>query len=660
MQNGPMRIDTPAATPEMTRRALAAGKPASIGRIYEWGLYHRSRLAVDVLARLAHPDDPGVFRDLPAAADRIDPDRCNLRAVAALGSYLTLMAEAPDEYAWALEVFELAQRLAPGRVPAEHHDMYVIAAHRSERYERARELLGELGGTSEALRRGLPTVELHPRQGGSPQEYLRRFRQFVGWPDLLDLREDEPLAIESLRTAPVKPVADGPLISVVMSCYKPGPALLSAVRSVVAQSWQQWELLLVDDGSGPEYEALLREAVALDPRVKLLIQPENAGTYQARNRAMAVAAGEFVTGLDSDDWAHPLRLERQVAAMLDNPDLVMVESRSLAVREDLELMIDPEVALVASRSTLIMVRTDAIREHIGFYDEVRKTADSEFRMRVKEHFGRRAWRRMKGEPLTLVRYNGATLSSGEVGRYWMTTSRLAYHSGFTHWHQRIRSGQAPAFLHSYPRPRPFPVCEDITLPNARIKGTAYDRVYAADWRHLDTARAAVLDAAATDAEAGLRVALAHCPDWQEVDGERGLIHLSVLETAAAKGLHFTDDTGASPVVVPTDAYRELYLFERPEADADLVHSAGHAEAPAPEHPVVPRARFDRAAPLREAVRRRDLAVAGLGLGTVAATSAAVWAVSPADLPWAIAASAALWIGASCAVLTWKAADSLRP
>ncbi|MBO3735261.1 glycosyltransferase family 2 protein [Glycomyces niveus] len=661
MQIGQMRIDNPAATPEMTRRALAFGKPASIGRIYEWGLYHRSRLAVDVLARLAHPDDPGVFRDLPAGADRMNRDRCNLRAVAALGSYLTLMARDADEYAWALEVFELAQRLGPGRVPAEHHDMYVNAAYLAGRHERARQLLDELNDVGDALRRGLPILESHPRHGGSAHEYLRRFKQFVGWPDLLELGEGDTLGFESLRTAPVKPVEHGPLISVVMTCYKPGPALLSAVRSIVAQSWQQWELLLVDDGSGPEYEAVLREAARLDSRVKILIQSENGGTYQARNRAMAVAQGEFVTGLDSDDWAHPLRLERQAAAMIDNPRLVMVESRSLAVRDDLALMVDPEVALVASRSTLVMVRTDAIREHIGFHDEVRKTADSEFRMRVKEHFGRRAWRRMKGEPLTLVRYTGDTLSSGEVGRYWMTTSRLAYHSGFTHWHRRISAGQATAFLHSYSRPRPFPITEDITLPNARLKDAAYDRVYAADWRHVDTARSALLDAAANDAETGLQVALAHCPEWHDVDGERGLIHPSVLETASAKGMRFIDDTGSAPVVVPTDAYRELYLFEHPDADAALVQSAGHAETPAPEHPVVPRARFDRAAaPLRDAVRRRDLAAAALGLVAVAAEGAVAWAVAPETLPWALAAGATLWIGASGAVLTWKAASALRP
>jgi len=655
-----MRIDNPAATPEMTRRALASGKPASIGHIYEWGLYHRSRLAVDVLARLAHPDDPGVFRDLPAGADRIDRDRCNLRAVAALGSYLTLMARDADGYAWALEVFELAQRLGPGRVPPQHHDMYVIAAHRAGRHERARQLLGELGGVSDVLQRGLPLLESHPLHGGRPQDYHRRFKQFVGWPDLLDLRDGDPLGFESLRTAPVKPVDDGPLISVVMSCYKPGPALLTAVRSIVAQSWQQWELLLVDDGSGPEYQAILREAAGLDPRVKVLVQSENGGTYQARNRAMAVAQGEFVTGLDSDDWAHPLRLERQVAAMLDNPRIVMVESRSLAVRDDLALMVDPEVALVASRSTLVMVRTEAIREHIGFHDEVRKTADSEFRMRVKEQFGRRAWKRMKGEPLTLVRYTGDTLSSGEVGRYWMTTSRLAYHSGVTHWHRRIRAGQASAFLHSYPRPRPFPVTEDITLPGSRLKDTVYDRVYAADWRHVDTARSALLDAAVADIDAGLLVALAHCPEWRDVDGERGLIHPSVLETAAAKGMRFVDDTATSEVAVPTDAYRELYLFEHPDADPALVRSAGHAEEPAAEHPVVPRARFDRAAPLRDAVRRRDLAAAALGAVAVAAETTLAWAVAPETLPWALAAGAALWIGASGAVLTWKAAGALRP
>ena len=100
--------------------------------------------------------------------------------------------------------------------------------------------------------------------------------------------------LDELRTEPVAEVDEGPLISVVMTCYKPGPALLTAVRSIVAQSWQRWQLLLVDDASGPQYAPILNEALALDARVELLIQPENAGTYQARNRAMAVAEGEFV------------------------------------------------------------------------------------------------------------------------------------------------------------------------------------------------------------------------------------------------------------------------------------------------------------------------------------------------------------------------------
>src|SRR5699024_6494512 len=57
-----------------------------------------------------------------------------------------------------------------------------------------------------------------------------------------------------------------------------------------------------------------------DPRIKLIRQPVNGGTYRARNTGIRWANGAYVTGQDTDDWSHPERIERQVAALEANAE----------------------------------------------------------------------------------------------------------------------------------------------------------------------------------------------------------------------------------------------------------------------------------------------------------------------------------------------------
>ena len=75
---------------------------------------------------------------------------------------------------------------------------------------------------------------------------------------------------------------------------------------------------------------MLARAVALDPRIHLVKQPVNQGTYAARNAGLDAAAGEFVAFQDSDDWSHPRRLELQVRPLLENPRLVATTTDGLA------------------------------------------------------------------------------------------------------------------------------------------------------------------------------------------------------------------------------------------------------------------------------------------------------------------------------------------
>ncbi|MEQ5787963.1 glycosyltransferase [Erythrobacter sp. NFXS35] len=105
------------------------------------------------------------------------------------------------------------------------------------------------------------------------------------------------------------PLAIPPLISVIIPAYNRAATVARAVNSVLAQDYEQFEIIVVDDGSTDSTAAVV-EAIS-DPRLRLVTQP-NAGVAAARNRGIAEARGEFVALLDSDDEWLPGKLAAQV------------------------------------------------------------------------------------------------------------------------------------------------------------------------------------------------------------------------------------------------------------------------------------------------------------------------------------------------------------
>ena len=106
-----------------------------------------------------------------------------------------------------------------------------------------------------------------------------------------------------------------PLVSVVMPAFRDGERLRESVASVQAQSWENWELLLVDDCSPDDTFAVAQTLSAEDGRIRALQTPFNAGPGEARNVALENARGKYVAFLDSDDLWLPGKLERQIAFM---------------------------------------------------------------------------------------------------------------------------------------------------------------------------------------------------------------------------------------------------------------------------------------------------------------------------------------------------------
>lgn len=113
-----------------------------------------------------------------------------------------------------------------------------------------------------------------------------------------------------------------PHVSIIMPCYNAAAHLARSVGSVQAQTFDDWELVAIDDGSGDDTAARLAAMAADDPRIRVFTQP-NGGVSRARNRGLSEARGRCIAFLDADDDWHPDFLARMTGALQAEPDVVL-------------------------------------------------------------------------------------------------------------------------------------------------------------------------------------------------------------------------------------------------------------------------------------------------------------------------------------------------
>lgn len=111
-----------------------------------------------------------------------------------------------------------------------------------------------------------------------------------------------------------------PVVSVLTTAYNREAYLAEAIGSVLASSFNDLELIIVDDGSTDGTAALARHYEANDNRVRVYVNEENLGDYPNRNKAASYARGKYIKYLDSDDIIYPHGLEVMVKAMEQFPE----------------------------------------------------------------------------------------------------------------------------------------------------------------------------------------------------------------------------------------------------------------------------------------------------------------------------------------------------
>lgn len=368
-----------------------------------------------LLAVAASSDEAG-WRDVDAAA------------LAALVRVLASSSERPEGFSGLLGA---AVRLAPAIAEPHRVALAGILIEEGD-LEGARRVLAA-GGRASWGRRAAETDLLNPALSseGDSVAWLAAFNAPFAASGL------EPIALvgdagrvpfDRLAAPTAAPGSvRGDLVSVIMTVHRPDSAVVGAVASIVAQTWSDWELLVVDDASGAEYDAVLDEIAALDARVRVIRAASNAGTYTRRNDGWDAAVGEYVTFHDSDDWSHPRRLELQVRALEARPAAPGVVVSAVRVTSDLGLWQHRGADLRLCEPSLLVRREGALRT-AGYFDEVRRGADVEYRERLGAVAGADVVFLRTAGPLVFMRADRATLSGGDFSEGWAHPARIVYRS----------------------------------------------------------------------------------------------------------------------------------------------------------------------------------------------------------------------------------------
>lgn len=272
-------------------------------------------------------------------------------------------------------------------------------------------------------------------------------------------------------------------VSVILPAYNAGEGLRVAVESILSQTWQNLELIIVDDCSTDNTLEIAHEYAEKDQRVIVRQTEQNSGPYVARNIALSIARGEYITVNDADDWSHEQKIEIQANHLRQNEEIIANTSAHARLTEDLYFYRrgTPGRYIFPNMSS-IMFRRQTVMEKLGYWDSVRFAADGEFKRRLVRVFGEQAFVDLSSGPLSLPRQAVASLTSSSAFGYngFFMGARKEFVESFMHYYETTNDLRYPFPLAErlYPVPEPMWPTRAVKKQEER----QFDLVIASDFR----------------------------------------------------------------------------------------------------------------------------------------------------------------------------------
>jgi glycosyltransferase involved in cell wall biosynthesis len=289
---------------------------------------------------------------------------------------------------------------------------------------------------------------------------------------------EEMLAIKSASVTEksveiVKDSRDPNKVSVIMPNFNCSELLERAIKSVLNQTYKNFELIIVDDNSTDNSLKVICKFAAHDSRIRVYKNVEQRGTYWSKNAVLDKTTGSFITILDADDYDVPTKLEKQVKAFNDK------SINCVTCLCDRKVSEWSNISERVSMGYASMMFRYSVFTNLGYYDTVRFGADSELFERFKRVYGQGSVFHIN-EVLQIASRRANGLTSIIPGG---SNPRMHYVQHFRHWHRTSRRLKM-----DFPsRQRPYPVSPENTIEYAdltnikavEVKGEGYT------WNILD-------------------------------------------------------------------------------------------------------------------------------------------------------------------------------
>ncbi|NEP87860.1 MAG: tetratricopeptide repeat protein [Okeania sp. SIO2C2] len=344
--------------------------------------------------------------------------------------------------------------------------------------------------------------------------YINKVYEKVGIAPLKLKDASLPLHISNITaSAKAKITQQKSKVSVIMPAYNAEKTIHIALESLLAQTWKNIEIIVINDCSNDNTCGVVTEYLKQDDRVKLITKEINEGAYPTRNRGLEVATGELIMVHDSDDWSHPQKIEYQIDVMKSKNSCIAVMSYWLRVDENIMVVgkWKPGPNLFDLNFSSLMFRREILGK-LGGWNSVRVSGDAEFRTRLTKFYGSNAIYNIPKETMLsfgLSRQNSLTRAKATHVKTIDFGVRWHYRDAYEYWHSQ------PEFQVS---PKPSAVGGQFPLPlGNHIKKSelhCYDLIVISDFALKGGAFVSTLNYIVAACRLGMKVAVVH---WRKYE-----------------------------------------------------------------------------------------------------------------------------------------------
>jgi len=249
-----------------------------------------------------------------------------------------------------------------------------------------------------------------------------------------------------------------PLISIILPSYNSEKTIKSTLESIESQSYDNWELLIVDDAS-TDFSVEILKNISKNEKVSLYLNSNNQGVAYSRNIGLFYAKGDYITFHDADDTSHPERLKYQLYYSILSKFKIVVPKYVRVNNEGISYIINGKKRWNRVSG---MMFPKAIVSEIGYFKDTHISEDSEYHERILAFYGKNS-RKIINKTLyyALFSLNSLLFSNADVEikgnkiNYKIKDVEAVVLEEFRAEHRKIKAGNMSPY-------QPFKLDENIT------------------------------------------------------------------------------------------------------------------------------------------------------------------------------------------------------